>query len=48
MLELLLEEIVKARGENVRDFILAGDFNQDVDRDQMQWFIRENGLLEIH
>ena len=48
MLELLSEEIVKARGENVRDFILARDFNQDVDRDQMQRFMRENGLLEIH
>ena len=32
----------------MRDFILAGDFNQDVDGEQMQRFMRENGLFKVH
>ena len=32
----------------MRDIILYGDFNQDIDSEQMQRFMRENGLLEIH
>jgi len=27
---------------------LAGDFNQDVDGNQMRRFMRENRLLEVH
>jgi len=48
LLEKLLLEVEKARNEGVKDIIIAGDFNQDIDGDQMRKFMRENGLFEVH
>jgi len=48
LLEKLSLEVEKARNEGVKDIIIAGDFNQDIDGDQMRKFMRENGLFEVH
>ena len=48
LLSNLNEEVIKAMNENVSDIIIAGDFNQDIQGERMQRFMRENGLLEAH
>ena len=35
----LSEEIRKAQEDDVKDFIIAGDFNQNVEGDQMKHFM---------
>ena len=37
-----------AREENVNNFIVTGDLNQDVEVEQIQRFMRENMLFEVH
>ena len=48
ILESISKEIKTSKNENINDFLIAGDFNQDVNSNQMQKFIRENGLEDVH
>ena len=48
MIQDLSNEIERAREEEVDDVILAGDFNQDLQGEQMKMFMRENGLVEVY
>ena len=48
LLDDIAEEIKIAKADDVNDFVIAGDFNQDIAGDQMQRFMRENGLFEVH
>ena len=48
LLNQLVDEIKIARNKNIKDIIIAGDFNQDIKEDQIKRFMRENGLFEVH
>ena len=48
LLDQLTKETKKAQNEKVNDIIMARNFNQGINGDQMRRFIRENGLLEVH
>ena len=44
----LSQEIALLREEGIEEIIIAGDINQDITYIQIQNFMRENGLYEIH
>ena len=48
LLNELSQEIVSLREEGIKEIIIAGDINQDITNIQIQNFMRENGLYEIH
>ena len=48
MLQELSNEINDLRTNRIEGIVITGDMNQDISNDQMQQFIRENGLYEIH
>ena len=48
MLVELSKEINRVKEEGVEGIIIAGDINQDINHHQIQKFMRENGLYEIH
>jgi len=47
-LESLSKELKTSKQERVLDFLVVGDFNQDIEGEQMKVFMRENGLFDIH
>ena len=42
------KEITKARAQGANDVIVSGGFNQDVGSNEVQTFMRQNGLFEVH
>ena len=48
LLKEILQEITKLKEEGIGGIIIAGDINQDINHIQIQEFMRENGLYEIH
>ena len=47
-MESLSNELKTSKQEGVLDFLVIGDFNQDIEGEQMKVFMRENGLFDIH
>ena len=48
LLDDLTKEISMLKVEGIESIIITGDINQDIKHDQIQKFMRENGLYEIH
>ena len=48
LIESVSEEMKKSRNENADDFLVASNFNQVINRKQIEAFIQENRLFEIH
>ena len=48
MLNELSAEVQKAKDDGVDGVIIGGDFNQNIDHPQIQRFMRENGLSDLH
>ena len=48
LLESLSKELKTSKQEGVLDFLVVGDFNQDIEGEKMKIFMRENGLFDIH
>ena len=48
LLKELSDEISLLREERIEGIIIAGDINQDITHIQIQKFMQENGLFEIH
>ena len=42
LLDQVSQEIDSARREGIQDTMLAGDFNQDIERNKMRRFINDN------
>ena len=48
MLRDLTNEINTLKNKGIQEITIMGDMNQDITSDQIQQFIRENGLYELH
>ena len=48
MLVDLSNEIRRIKEDGIKGIIIVGDINQDINHPQIQQFMRENGLYEIH
>ena len=48
ILKELTKEIQDLKKKGVEDILTTGDINEDIESDEIQQFIRENGLCELH
>jgi len=48
LLTNLSEEIIKSKEEKVDNVMISRDFNQDIQGERIQRFMRENRLVEVH
>ena len=48
LLKSVSKDITKARAQGANYSIVSGDFDQDTESNEIQTFMRKNGLFEVH